>query len=198
MPPRRDQQRHEEILDVAIELVREKGMGATSLQDIADRAGIKKGSLANYFNSKAELADLIQARFTTIADQVLQEIVRRDDLTPQEKLRELLYLHAEHCAMRVSSPVFVSFMQLWTPTSSPEGRRQLEIRDRYSEAFAAQVRACVRAGIFRRVDVTTVVRGMVGMMTHTAFWYNAEEHGPLRPHVDALISMCFRGLEKRP
>jgi Transcriptional regulator len=198
MPRLRNQERHEAILDVAIQLVREQGVAAASLQDIADRAGIKKGSLANYFRSKAELAELIQDRFTKIADQVLQEIIQRDDINAQEKLRELLYLHAEHCAMRVSSPVFVSFMQLWAPASSPEGRRQLEIRDRYSEAFATQVRECIKAGVFGCVDVKTVVRGMVGMMTHTAFWYNADEHGPLRPHVDALISMCFRGLEKRP
>ena len=113
MPRLRNQERHEAILDVAIQLVREQGVAAASLQDIADRAGIKKGSLANYFRSKAELAELIQDRFTKIADQVLQEIIQRDDINAQEKLRELLYLHAEHCAMRVSSPVFVSFMQLW-------------------------------------------------------------------------------------
>ena len=35
----------------------------TSFQDIVDAVGIKKGSLVNYFRPKAELAELIQARF---------------------------------------------------------------------------------------------------------------------------------------
>lgn len=198
MAPIRDTKRHEEVLDAAIELIRRKGIEGTSFQDIADAVGIKKGSLINYFSSKAELADLIQARFTRVAQQLLKDIVEREDLGPEEKLRELLYFHAEHCALRLSSPVLVSFMQLWEPASTPQGRRQLEIRDGYETVFRDLVATCVRKRVFRKVDVATAVRGMTGMMSWTAFWYDAEQHGPLRPLVDSLIDICFRGLEPRP
>lgn len=198
MAPVRDINKHEEVLDAAIELIRRKGIVGTSFQDIADAVGIKKGSLVNYFRSKAELAELIQARFTRVAQELIGTIVARDDLGPEDKLRELLYFHAEHCALRLSSPVLVSIMQLWEPASTAQGRRQLEIRDEYESVFRDQVAMCVRKRIFRKVDIVKTVRGMTGMMSWTAFWYDVEQHGPLRSHVDVLIDICFRGLEPRP
>jgi AcrR family transcriptional regulator len=198
VPPRRDDERHEQVLDAAVALIRQKGMEGTSLQDVADAVGIKKGSLANYFSTKAELADLVQERFTEIANEQLNAIAQRKDLGPEERLCELLRFHAEHCALRMSSPVMVSFMHLWAPANTDLGRRQLEIREQYESVFREQIVACVRKRIFRKVDVDIVVHGLVGMMTWTAFWYDADKCGPLGPLIDQQIDMCLRGLRPRP
>lgn len=181
-----------------MELIRQKGLEGTSLQDVADAVGIKKGSLANYFSTKAELADLVQARFTEIANEELSAIAQREDLGPEEKLVALLRFHAEHCALRMSSPVLVSFMHLWAPASTDLGRRQLAIREQYESMFREQVAACVRKRIFRKIDIDIVVHGLVGMMTWTAFWYDADKCGPLGPLIDMQIDMCLRGLRPRP
>lgn len=42
MPPRRDPQKHAEVLDAAIKLIRQKGIEGTSLQDVADAVNLKK------------------------------------------------------------------------------------------------------------------------------------------------------------
>jgi len=198
VPPKKDPKRHAQVLDAAIALVRQKGIEGTSVQDIADAVGIKKGSVINYFSSKAELVELIQERFTEIATEAITEISDRDDLGPERKLRELLRFHAEHCAVRVSSPVLVSFMQLWAPMGTELGARQLEIREAYEGHFKEQLRACVRKRIIRKVDVDLLTHTMVGAMSWTAFWYDEAVHGPLGPIVEKQIDLWFDGLRPRP
>jgi AcrR family transcriptional regulator len=49
---RRKEARPEEILDAALELFTEKGFAATRMNDVARQAGISKGTLYLYFESK--------------------------------------------------------------------------------------------------------------------------------------------------
>lgn len=195
MPPRKSPERHAEVLDVAIEVVRRRGLDATSLQDIADAVGIKKGSLANYFTSKSELVALIQERFTQTAENELRQITERTDLAPEERLREMLYFHAAHCTLNMSSPVLVGFIHLWTASATAEYQQPKIVQD-YQKTFEVVVAECIKKRVFRRVDPALVVNGMMGCMSWCAFWYSEREHGPLRPLVDRLIDMCFDGLRQ--
>ena len=52
---RRKEARPDEIIDAALELFVSKGFTATRLDDIAKHAGISKGTLYLYFNSKEDL-----------------------------------------------------------------------------------------------------------------------------------------------
>ncbi len=55
------------IMDVALELFAENGYHATSMSQIANKAGISKGLAYNYFDSKkAILEEIIHTGFTTI------------------------------------------------------------------------------------------------------------------------------------
>ncbi|KWW12638.1 hypothetical protein AS888_09800 [Peribacillus simplex] len=48
-------EKHKLIIDKSVELFSEKGYHATSVQEIAEKCGIAKGSFYNYFKSKEEL-----------------------------------------------------------------------------------------------------------------------------------------------
>jgi AcrR family transcriptional regulator len=52
---RRKQARPQELLDAALELFVEKGFSATRSEEVAQRAGVSKGTLYLYFPSKEEL-----------------------------------------------------------------------------------------------------------------------------------------------
>ncbi|MEE3467007.1 MAG: helix-turn-helix domain-containing protein [Eubacterium sp.] len=49
--------RKEEIIYATLTLAAEKGLGAVSMQQIADRVGITKASLYNHFSSRDEIVD---------------------------------------------------------------------------------------------------------------------------------------------
>ena len=65
------------ILDASLELIREKGFEGTRIIDIANRAGIGKGTVYSYFSSKEEVVatsvkDLVDRDFREVYDQVEQ------------------------------------------------------------------------------------------------------------------------------
>ena len=47
--------RDADVLQEAIQVISERGYAATSIQEVADRVGVLKGSLYHYFSSKEEL-----------------------------------------------------------------------------------------------------------------------------------------------
>ncbi|WP_159884746.1 TetR/AcrR family transcriptional regulator [Paenibacillus puerhi] len=57
------------ICDAAIELFIKQGYYATSINDIAERAGVSKGLLYNYYRGKEELlGELVDARIKEVTD----------------------------------------------------------------------------------------------------------------------------------
>jgi Transcriptional regulator len=58
--------RYEELLETALQLFRQKGYHATSMQDIADGMGLRKASLYHYIAAKEDLLVAIYRR--TIAE----------------------------------------------------------------------------------------------------------------------------------
>jgi AcrR family transcriptional regulator len=74
---------HSRILDAALELVDEQGIGALSMRKLAARLGVEAMSLYNHVASKADLLDGIAAR-------VFEEIELPDPALPWDRrLREL-------------------------------------------------------------------------------------------------------------
>jgi AcrR family transcriptional regulator len=64
-------QKKELIMETALELFAENGFHATSISQIAKKAGISKGLTYNYFESKKEILDeLIQHSFDTVFDNL--------------------------------------------------------------------------------------------------------------------------------
>ncbi|HEY9091330.1 TetR/AcrR family transcriptional regulator [Parasphingorhabdus sp.] len=85
----KSQKRWASILEIATNLFREKGFYASSMQDISDAVGIKKGSLYYYVRSKEELL------FEILKDlhkggEALIEGVNLNSSDPLGELRSLL------------------------------------------------------------------------------------------------------------
>ncbi len=72
---RRKEARPGELLDAALDLFLEKGFAATRVEEVAQRAGVSKGTLFLYFSSKEELfkavvRENISGRFTEWAEEL--------------------------------------------------------------------------------------------------------------------------------
>ncbi len=102
--------RKSEIAAVALNLFAQKGFESTTLQNIADAAGLGKGTLYHYFKSKGDM-------LKNVADEIMMEYVnalgnasmRQSD--PAGQLKDLLWQgieisgHMEH--------LFVVYLELW-------------------------------------------------------------------------------------
>jgi len=104
-----DKDKRRMILDAALELIREKGFEGTRIIDIADRAGIGKGTVYDYFSSKEEVIaasvqDVVDRDFRNIFDEVDQA----EDF--ETKLRRFLEVHCK--ILDLYGPFMVLFADL--------------------------------------------------------------------------------------
>ncbi|NNU83097.1 TetR/AcrR family transcriptional regulator [Geobacillus sp. BMUD] len=77
--------RKEDIIETAMKLFAEKGYHATSMQEIAERSGVAKGSIYNYFKSKEELAVSIFRYHYEVLFHQLKQIEADPALTARER-----------------------------------------------------------------------------------------------------------------
>jgi AcrR family transcriptional regulator len=81
--------RDQNVVDAAIAVMSERGYAATSVQEIADRVGVLKGSLYHYFSSKEELLYRVLTESHAQADRIAEE-VKSLGLEPVDELLEFL------------------------------------------------------------------------------------------------------------
>lgn len=101
------EERWAELIEVATQVFYEKGYDGASLQDIADRLGMLKGSLYYYIQSKE---DLLFDVISTVHRDGLAVVRARADVegTPLEKLESVIVGHVEHtCRNLVPTAVFL-------------------------------------------------------------------------------------------
>lgn len=91
-------ERKGEILNVAMQLFATKGYQRTTINDILKEVQIAKGTFYYYFKSKEEVLDAIIESVTQVAENRVQEVYKRQDLEPKEKLIEAIL------ALNVQSP----------------------------------------------------------------------------------------------
>lgn len=86
----------DKIIDAATELFSRKGYYETSMDDVAQQAGVAKGSLYYHFKTKSQLfCETALAGLQYIADQVRN--ITNQDLPPLEIAQQILMLFVEIC-----------------------------------------------------------------------------------------------------
>ena len=93
------QNNRQKIIDAATALVMERGVKGTSLADIANAAGISKGTLFYHFSAKDDLIyELTEKHFDEITRSKLKKAEQMQGCSLQEILQESILgiLHAEN------------------------------------------------------------------------------------------------------
>ncbi|MBS9533144.1 TetR family transcriptional regulator KstR2 [Mycobacterium sp. M1] len=80
--------RRDELLQLAAEMMAERGLKATTVRDIADAAGILSGSLYHHFSSKEEMVDEVLRDFLNWLFDRYQQILDTE-ANPLERLKGL-------------------------------------------------------------------------------------------------------------
>ena len=78
------------ILDAGLSLLYAKGYNATGIQDIADAAGVPKGSFYNYFKSKEEFATEVIRHYTQQTVLFLENHLTDGDINRLTRMRSVL------------------------------------------------------------------------------------------------------------
>jgi AcrR family transcriptional regulator len=177
---RRPEHRPQQIIDAALEVFGECGLAKSRLQDIADRAGVSKGTIYLYFPNKEELfREMI--RQTSVAAIEAGEKATTEG-TPTEQLC---------AAMRgywnfVRSPVFSTIYRLVLG----ELHQFPDLAKFYADEVVARllrmltgiIRRGVESGEFREIDPAVAARMLMALTVMNAIWLDQRTGVPLLCH----------------
>jgi len=177
---RRPEDRPQQIIQAALEVFGECGLAKTRLQDIADRAGVSKGTIYLYFPNKEELfREMI--RQTAVANIARAEKITGEG-TPTEQLCAAMRDHWNF----VRSPAFSTIYRLVLG----ELHQFPDLAEFYANEVTARglrllsgiIRRGVETGEFRDIDPMVAARMLVALTIMNGIWRDQHTGVPLLCH----------------
>ena len=145
--------RRQAILDAAREVAQRKGLGSTTVRDVAKEMGTSSGLIHHYFRSMDELHAAV---FEAAAEEDLRKTREQMDLAETATGRLAAYFAA------FADPDNDAVHQLWLDAWSEAGRNEIlrirsaELNLEWQKLLADVIRAGVASGEFQDVDVDAV------------------------------------------
>ncbi|MEU7892690.1 TetR/AcrR family transcriptional regulator [Nonomuraea sp. NPDC049152] len=160
------------LLSEATRLFADRGFESTSVQEIVVAAGVTKGAMYHYFDSKDDLLHEIYGRVLRMQMERLTKIADGPG-TVSERLHAAAADVVETTTDNLDdSKIFFRSMHLLAPETQKTVRAE---RRRYHERFRDLVAEGQREGVFRSaVPAEIVVDYFFGSVHHLGSWYHAE------------------------
>ncbi len=183
------------VYRVAAEIMCDKGYGATSMNDIAEAAGLTKAGIYHYIRGKE---DLLFEIMMYAMDNVEQNIIAPARLVEdaEERLRTIIEQHTRSVIEGVGAITIV--LEEMTALTAPH-RRQIKARKRaYFEFIRETLDQLAREGKMRAVSSTTAAFSILGMILWISRWYRRD--GPISPE-EALrdyLELGMNAVLKKP
>jgi AcrR family transcriptional regulator len=153
--------RRERLIAVAMELFGEHGFAGTSVRDIALAAGVKMGSIYNFFADKRDLhAAAVEKAYGALHDYV--DGAKHLDSDPEANLRSVVaavtqFFHEQTMAHRVILQELL--------VNAEEMDRAIELQLRGTRAIINKIlQDGIDTGAFRSVDVEIFSYGLLSAM----------------------------------
>ncbi len=200
---RRPAARPDEILDAAFAVFAEDGFARAKLDDVARRAGVSKGTLYLYFDSKETLfREMVRAKIIPCVVQG-EELVR----THEGSARDLLVTVIRRMWITVRSPEVTRIGRLlqFELGSFPElGRFYFdEVIARTRRLLQDAIDRGIASGEFRRVPHHFTTRAVASLLVHSAqhqCFFAPLDPAPLTDEqvVNGVIDIVLNGVLVRP
>ncbi len=158
---RRKDARPGEILDAALELFVEKGFAATRLEDVAQRAGVSKGTVYLYFDSKDDLFKAVIRSGMVRAIEEAEKLVAGFEGSSSDLLRQIYAGWWQNIGGTKLSGI--PKLMISEAQNFPELARFYydEVIQRGSRLFARALERGVARGEFRPINVEYAVRALI-------------------------------------
>ncbi len=166
--------REEQLRRTAVRLFREHGYDGTSMQDLAETLGMRRGSLYHYIDSKEDLLfGIVESAMARFHDEVRPILEGRG--TAGDRLRRAV---GAHLRIAADEPDELTLLQVEVKALAPARRARIVAeRDAYEHAWRAFIREGMREGSFRCEDERTAGFMILAACNWFSQWYRPT--GPL-------------------
>ncbi len=185
------EKRWQEILKAAAEVFYERGYDAATLQDIADRVGILKGSIYYYIKTKSDLLDhlLIEVHNEGVA------MIREQATVPGtvfDKLDAMFRSHIDYmCRNQAKTTVYLHELKALDPVRRESLFRGHEFRD---EFFVLIQKGQKDDLVMSDLDPKLTAQSMLGWVNSLYQWYRPQSRKPANQIADHFITIMLRGI----
>ena len=188
--------RLDKIYRAAAQLICEKGYEATSMNDIAEAAGLTKSGLYHHIPGKGDLLFRIMSfGMDSLEEQVI--LPARAVTNAEERLQTVIIRHVQLITSRSTpqgnNPVTIVVEEV-TGLTSPQ-RRKINQRKRvYIDLIRDTLKELQDDGKLWDVDVTTATFSLLGMILWLSRWYNPGGHLTPEQVAEQISGIALRGL----
>lgn len=179
------------MFETAAQVFLENGFTGATVQEVADRMGMLKGSLYYYIKSKDELFyRIISDLYEQMAPSLKLDRAEGDAV---ERLRTFVRQHLELIvANRAKFAIFYADFRF---LSGAQKRRVLGWRAKYEAVFASLVSQAIDAGdIDRSLDVALFSRSWLGLLNSLYLWYREEGGSTPGELADTYVTWMLDGV----
>ena len=150
---REREQRKAQILDTARALLMEKGLNATSINQIAKRAELSVGAIYFYYKSKEDLYAALQVEGLELLSQTIRQSVQEQS-SPEENIRKIAMAYLKFSEEHKNYFDIINyFLASPEPIFSQELKIQVDERGKNNLTILTDIlRAGIHDGIFKSVD----------------------------------------------
>jgi AcrR family transcriptional regulator len=165
---RKRSRRMQEILAVAAQLFGERGYEAVTVEEVAARLDVTKGSIYYYFPSKDELGTAAIETLGGDWTARLERLPAAQDGPPGARLRALI---TEQVTIAVRDyPAALGLFLVPQEIPDPQRARIKELRRRHDQVFRSVIEQGVASGELTVTTVDTALRCMHAAMSQAPVW----------------------------
>ncbi|HEV2670551.1 MAG TPA: TetR/AcrR family transcriptional regulator [Gemmatimonadales bacterium] len=196
---RRKNARPEEILHAALEAFADRGFAATKLEDVARRAGVTKGTIYLYFDSK-------EALFKALIRETIVPVIAQGEAIAQAftgSTRDLFERLVREYWRLVGETSLASIPRLMIAEAGnfPELARFYyeEVVTRGHRLMASVLERGIKAGEFKKVDLAVATKLAMAPIMHAvvarkAFLHCMPEGFDVVRYLDTHIDLYLHGI----
>jgi len=197
---RRKEARPGEILDAALDQFTEKGFAATKLTDVAARAGVSKGTVYLYFDSK-------EALFQEMVKETLLPHLEEAEIRVgghEGSTADLMYGLCAHWRNNIMNSKAAGIPKLVIAESSNFPEMARFYMDNVVSRGTALVERILQRGVdkgeFRPMDITHTARAVLAPMIFAAIYDHSlrpHDKGPydVEKYLESHLQMILHGLK---
>ena len=182
--------RRHEIFGASVKLFLKNGFQETSMQEIADAAGIGKSTLYDYFKTKDEI--LLWGVEDELMDLTADaQKIYAQPLRAIERLRKVMKTHLEFWVARKDFYLKLSFE---VQRLNLESQKRIQVRRHtYQDLIRQLIDEGIKDGSFRKVDSLLAARILIMAGTPTLF--TSRPTGTPQQMMKEILDIFLKGIQ---
>ena len=191
----KETERRKRFFQTALQLIREGGFKAMTIQKLADALQCDRSNIYNYVKSKQELLDTLLFEISDKFHQGMSDI-EQSSCSPIEKLKAVITMHVR---LTVEHPYQVNLLvNDWRFLKETRQQEFVDFRTTYEKKLTTIIQAGIQAGDFKNTNTEFMVNCILSSIRWLYTWYTPSQQNVNPIELERqMVDFIFNGISKK-